>query len=533
MRGRKPVSHAAKGTVFLHTFAAFNCIMNHSTSKILHILDAFLDFFLLLGTYEVTSLLRMHSPWGEAFWWVDVARFRPLALVYAAAIILIYIAQGEYRTFKRRGLARELAKALLGNLGGFALAATILYVFHLSQFSRLLLVYYYLLSSVVITIKRLLLHRISLWYAKRRHIIARVLLVGNGNLALRYYNDVVKGKDVSAEYAGYAAQNPVVELPNYLGTVADLHKILESTRITHIVIAEETQNRSELLQITAIAENYGIKVSVIPVYSDFLSSRTMDNTVNGLYVIDLKMQETCDIMGVNIVVTDMDKTMTLLESQLEQWRGKYICVANVHTTVTAHEDAEYRYIQNHAVMALPDGGPLSQFSRRQGYAAAQRVTGPDLMKQVLAVSAEKGWRHYFYGSTPETLQLLRKKVEERYPGVVISGMMSPPFREMTPQEDAQAVAEINATKPDFVWVGLGAPKQERWMAAHEDRVQALMIGVGAAFDYEAGNIKRAPMWMQKHNLEWLYRLMQDPKRLFHRYLKTNVKYLLWTWRSGE
>ena len=370
---------------------------------------------------------------------------------------------------------------------------------------------------------------VDLWVER----LGRVLLAGNGNLALRYYNDVVKGKDVSAEYAGYAAQNPVVELPNYLGTVADLHKILESTRITHIVIAEETQNRSELLQITAIAENYGIKVSVIPVYSDFLSSRTMDNTVNGLYVIDLKMQETCDIMGVNIVVTDMDKTMTLLESQLEQWRGKYICVANVHTTVTAHEDAEYRYIQNHAVMALPDGGPLSQFSRRQGYAAAQRVTGPDLMKQVLAVSAEKGWRHYFYGSTPETLQLLRKKVEERYPGVVISGMMSPPFREMTPQEDAQAVAEINATKPDFVWVGLGAPKQERWMAAHEDRVQALMIGVGAAFDYEAGNIKRAPMWMQKHNLEWLYRLMQDPKRLFHRYLKTNVKYLLWTWRSGE
>ena len=111
MRGRKPVSHAAKGTVFLRAFAAFNCIMNHSTSKILHILDAFLDFFLLLGAYEVSSLLRMHSTWGEAFWWVDVARFRPLSLVYAAAIILIYIAQGEYRTFKRRGFVRELAKA--------------------------------------------------------------------------------------------------------------------------------------------------------------------------------------------------------------------------------------------------------------------------------------------------------------------------------------------------------------------------------------------------------------------------------------
>ena len=109
-------------------------------------------------------------------------------------------------------------------------------------------------------------------------------------------------------------------------------------------------------------------------------------------------------------------------------------------------------------------------------------------------------------------------------------MMSPPFREMTAEEDEKAVAEINAAAPDFVWVGLGAPKQERWMAAHEDSVRALMIGVGAAFDYEAGNIRRAPAWMQKHNLEWLYRLIQDPKRLFRRYLNTNARYLWWTWK---
>lgn len=161
-------------------------------------------------------------------------------------------------------------------------------------------------------------------------------------------------------------------------------------------------------------------------------------------------------------------------------------MANVHTTVTAHGDAAYRKIQNEAVMALPDGGPLSQYSREQGYQTAQRVTGPDLMKEVLAKSAEKGWRNYFYGSTQETLDLLRKKIEARYPGVQIAGMMSPPFRELTPQEDAEIVKEINATKPDFVWVGLGAPKQERWMAAHDGRVNALMVGVGAAFDYEAG-----------------------------------------------
>ena len=126
--------------------------------------------------------------------------------------------------------------------------------------------------------------------------------------------------------------------------------------------------------------------------------------------------------------------------------------------------------------------------------------------------------------------ILREKITEKYPGAVIAGMYSPPFRSLTADEDAEIVEKINAAKPDFVWVGLGAPKQERWMAAHENRVQALMLGVGAAFDYEAGNIRRAPAWMQRCNLEWLYRLMQDPKRLFKRYFVTNTKFLWWSWR---
>ncbi|MDD4851279.1 MAG: WecB/TagA/CpsF family glycosyltransferase [Gemmiger sp.] len=243
-----------------------------------------------------------------------------------------------------------------------------------------------------------------------------------------------------------------------------------------------------------------------------------------------KAMATCTIMGVNIAVTDMESTLQQVEAQLESWRGGYICVANVHTTVTAYEDESYRAIQNNAVMALPDGGPLSKYSRAKGFAQAQRVTGPDFMRRVLAESAAKGWRHYFYGSTQESLDKLRQSIETQYPGVAIAGMLSPPFRPLTPQEDATIVENINATHPDFVWVGLGAPKQERWMAAHENRVHALMVGVGAAFDYEAGNIRRAPAWMQRHNLEWLYRLLQDPKRLFKRYLNTNLKYLLWTWR---
>ena len=238
----------------------------------------------------------------------------------------------------------------------------------------------------------------------------------------------------------------------------------------------------------------------------------------------------CQIMGVNIAVTDMDSTVRRIEENLENWRGSYICVSNVHTTVTAWEDASYRAVQNGAVLALPDGGPLSWYSRRKGFADAARVTGPDLMKRMLAEKRDVPYRHYFYGSTPETLALLRQVLKRRYPGAVIAGMESPPFRPLTEEEDAAAVVRINAARPDFVWVGLGAPKQERWMAAHHGKVQALMVGVGAAFDYEAGNIRRAPAWMQRCSLEWLYRLLQDPRRLFKRYFVTNTKFMWWALR---
>lgn len=238
----------------------------------------------------------------------------------------------------------------------------------------------------------------------------------------------------------------------------------------------------------------------------------------------------CEIMGVRISVTDMPQTVRCIREHLESWRGRYICVSNVHTTVTAYGDPAYRDVQNGAVLALPDGGPLSRYSRRKGFAEAQRVTGPDLMQQMLRAGGETPYRHYFYGSTPETLALLRRKIEQAYPGAVIAGMESPPFRPLTPEEDAAAVARINAARPDFVWVGLGAPKQEFWMARHQGAVRALMIGVGAAFDYEAGNIRRAPAWMQRCSLEWLYRLLQDPRRLFKRYFVTNTRFLWWALR---
>ena len=238
-------------------------------------------------------------------------------------------------------------------------------------------------------------------------------------------------------------------------------------------------------------------------------------------------------MGVNISVTDMATTLSIITDNLGNWQGRYICVSNVHTTVMAYEDANYLAIQNNAVMALPDGGPLSKYCRDHGCKNAGRVTGPDLMQEILKLSANYGWRHYFYGSTQDTLDKLESVINEKYKGAIICGMMSPPFRPLTVEEDEQIIKEINEANPDFIWVGLGAPKQEIWMAAHENKISGLMIGVGAAFDYESGNIKRAPKWMQKLNLEWLYRLLQDPKRLLPRYIKTNSKFLIWKYKDGR
>lgn len=241
--------------------------------------------------------------------------------------------------------------------------------------------------------------------------------------------------------------------------------------------------------------------------------------------VDKAQIPTCNILGVNIAAINMEWLVEYLDKNLLDIKGDYICVSNVYTTVTSYEDASYCAVQNGGLMAIPDGGPLSTVGRRRGCKNMARTTGPSLMGEIFKISAKKGYRHYFYGSKQETLELLEKKLKENYPGIKIAGMYSPPFRPLTEEEDKAVIERINEANPDFVWIGLGAPKQEKWMAAHQGKIDGLMLGVGAGFDYYAENIKRAPMWMQKHNLEWVYRLVQDPKRLFKRYWSTNTKFI--------
>ena len=247
--------------------------------------------------------------------------------------------------------------------------------------------------------------------------------------------------------------------------------------------------------------------------------------MNFKHVVDKSTIPTVNILGVDIAAIDMKWLLSFTKKNVKKLSGDYICVSNVHTTVTSFEDAEYREVQNGAMLAIPDGGPLSSVGRRRGAKMMERTTGPNYMDEILKISVENRYRHFFYGSTEDTLNKMKVKLEKDYPGIQIVGMYSPPFRLMTEEEDKQMISEINSASPDFLWVGLGAPKQEKWMANHQGKVKGLMVGVGAAFDYFAENIKRAPNWMQRYNLEWLYRLMQDPKRLFKRYFKTNSKFI--------
>lgn len=207
-------------------------------------------------------------------------------------------------------------------------------------------------------------------------------------------------------------------------------------------------------------------------------------------------------------------------------KSRVVCICNVHSVVTARTDAAFGRVVRECDMATPDGAPVAWMLRRLGYAGQARINGPDLMWKYCAEAAQRGETIYLYGGAQATLDILVRRLTSEFPGLRIAGAESPPFRPLTAEEDAAAVERINASGAGVVFVSLGCPKQELWMAAHRGRVQAVMIGVGAAFDYHAGTIRRAPPWMQQAGLEWLHRLVSEPRRLWRRYLVTNSLFVV-------
>ena len=204
----------------------------------------------------------------------------------------------------------------------------------------------------------------------------------------------------------------------------------------------------------------------------------------------------------------------------------YVTVNNVHTMVEAFWDSSYRAIINESFLSIPDGKPLQIVGRLKGNKDISRLFGPTVMEKFVDWGREDGVKHFFLGNSEENLKRLKQAIEKKYPGTIIAGMISPPFKPMKEWDNERFAQLINDAKPDYIWVGLGAPKQERWMNENCQKMQTgIMFGIGAGFDYMAGNTKHAPQWMKNFALEWLFRLLQEPKRLWKRYLKTIPQFL--------
>lgn len=207
-------------------------------------------------------------------------------------------------------------------------------------------------------------------------------------------------------------------------------------------------------------------------------------------------------------------------------QSRTIFLCNVHSIVTARRNRAHAEAMSHADLVAPDGAPVAWVLRRQGHADQQRISGPDLMWVCCRRAAELGTEMFLYGGSPGALQRLEQRIRSEFAGINIVGAYSPPRRPLTDEEDEAVVRMINQSGARIVWVGLGCPKQEGWMQAHRGRINAVMLGVGAAFDFHAGDIKRAPQWMRRSGLEWLHRLFQDPRRLASRYFVTNSLFIL-------
>ncbi|WP_270457709.1 WecB/TagA/CpsF family glycosyltransferase [Faecalimonas umbilicata] len=241
--------------------------------------------------------------------------------------------------------------------------------------------------------------------------------------------------------------------------------------------------------------------------------------------------ERIKIVGVDISVVNFDLAQKYLFDNFDSARGKYICAANVHTTVTAHEDKDYRKVQNSSFMTLPDGKPLSVVGKKRGKSSMGRVTGPDFLEEVLRRTENTEMKHYFYGTTQENLDKFISVVKESYPNLKIVGVEPSVFRPLSEQEEDELLERINKSEADFVWIALGAPRQEIFCNKLSGESNALWVAVGGALNVISGVIPRAPQWMQDHGLEWFYRFMKEPKRLFKRYFVTNSKFLWYLFRD--
>jgi N-acetylglucosaminyldiphosphoundecaprenol N-acetyl-beta-D-mannosaminyltransferase len=233
-----------------------------------------------------------------------------------------------------------------------------------------------------------------------------------------------------------------------------------------------------------------------------------------------------DVLGVHISAINLDGAVREITRWYDAGEQHYVCVTGVHGVMECQRDEELRTIHNASGLTTPDGMPMVWSGWYAGASWVDRVYGPDLMLRLCEEAAHRGWRSYFYGGKDGVADTLATRLRSRFPGFDVAGTYAPPFRPLTTAEDDEVVDRINGSGADLVWVGLSTPKQERWMSSHVRRLNAsALLGVGAAFDFHAGLVRQAPAWTQRAGLEWLFRLTQEPRRLWKRYLVNNPRFV--------
>ncbi len=232
------------------------------------------------------------------------------------------------------------------------------------------------------------------------------------------------------------------------------------------------------------------------------------------------------ILGTRVDPVSYDTAAELILDWAKRHESRFVCVANVHVIMEAHDSSEFQRMLNAADMVTPDGMPLVWTMRRLGHPRQQRVYGPDLTLKLIRSAVKTNIPVGFYGSSPDVLERMTASFRALFPTLQINYSFSPPYRPATKEEDQAIIENINAADVRMLFVGLGCPKQERWIAEHRGKIRAVMLGVGAAFDFHAGTKQQAPLWMKRQGLEWLFRLIQEPARLWRRYLYHNPRFLI-------
>ena len=238
--------------------------------------------------------------------------------------------------------------------------------------------------------------------------------------------------------------------------------------------------------------------------------------------------QTREILGVPVAMVDYDRAIAVMDRLIERRERGYVCAAPVHALMVAQDDPEMLAALRGSTMVVPDGMPVVWAANLLGERLGDRVYGPELMLRYSRHSAARGHSVWLYGGRDQgSLVQLALSLRRQHPGIQVVGGYSPPFRALASDEEATVVRQINEARPDVLWVGIGVPKQEKWMARMRDRLDVpVMCGVGAAFDFHAGRVSMAPAWMQERGLEWIYRTVQEPRRLLGRYLTTNPRFVL-------